>query len=363
MTTAHFHNLVVAEVRPETESAICLRFEVPDALRETYRHEPGQHLILRKKLNGVELRPTYSIITPKGDPELWIAIKRQEGGRFSNWANDELKEGDVLEVMPPEGSFRTPLSPSNEKNYLAFAVGKGITPIISILRSVLEIEPNSRFTLVYANTRVADIMFREALFALKNRYPDRFELVLLLSQEEQDAEILNGRLDGEKVKNLAQHVIQPGASDEVFLCAPQAITDELLEVLPGFGLKPEQIHFELFGAEEHRPINEPVENSTTHASESSQLKQVTVVLDGIRTDIGVEADGEAILDAALDAGLDAPFACKGGVCSTCRARVLEGDVTMDVCYALEDDELEAGFVLTCQAHPVSDRVVVDYDEI
>ncbi len=365
MTTAHFHALRVAELKPETDAAIVLRLEIPDQLRELFRHKQGQHLIIRKVLDGVELRPTYSILSAAGDDELWIAIKRQQDGRFSNWANDELKVGDSLDVMPPEGSFRTELSSSQKKSYLAFAVGKGITPILSILKTTLLTETRSRFTLVYANARVADIMFREELFALKNRYPDRFELVLLLSQESQDADVLNGHLDAAKLKALSEHIIEPAASDDVFICAPQSVTEALLNTLPGMGLQPEQIHFELFGTEESiAPAKRPVDKkAATGTIAGAGQKQVTVVLDGIRTQIEMEADGEAILDAALDAGLDAPFACKGGVCSTCRAKVVEGDVSMDVCYALEDDEIEAGFILTCQAHPISDRVVVDYDEI
>lgn len=355
-----FHTLKISEVVRETEDAISVAFTVPEELQQDYEFTQGQHLTLKTDVGGEELRRSYSICSAVGDKKLRVAIKQIEGGKFSTYANQNLKTGQSLDVMIPQGRFSTPLAADNRKNYLAVAAGSGITPIFSIVKTILETEANSAVTLIYGNRTVAGILFLEALEDLKNSYADRLNLVHILSREHQDAELLNGRINREKCAELFSGALNAASFDDAFLCGPEQMTMEVKEFLLDNGIGKDHIHFELFItdaaiAASARPAKDP------HAEDAGPQHFVTVILDGQRTEVSIPEQGVSILDAALEMGVDLPFACKGGVCCTCRAKVLEGEVRMDVNYALEEDEVDEGFVLTCQSHPVSDKVVVDFD--
>lgn len=358
MSAPRLHPLRVADGRRETPDAISVAFEVPPALEPLYRFAPGQYLTLRTTLEGEEVRRSYSICSGPGEGELRIAIKRVEGGSFSVWANSEVRAGDVLEAMTPTGRFGIPLAPEAARTHVGFAAGSGITPILSIIRGILAGEPRSRFFLFYGNRSTRDILFREALEDLKDRHMGRFSVFHVLSQERQDIAILNGHLDGEKVRILLRHLVPASAVDHAFLCGPAGMSEAVGAALRELGLPAERIHVERFvselgGRPRARPAPPPAE---------APHRTAALILDGKRLEIPV-AEGEAVLDAALRAGLDLPYACKGGMCSTCRARLLEGTAEMAQNYALEPWEVQAGYVLTCQAQPTSDRVVIDYDHV
>lgn len=356
MTEQHFHLLKVAKKDQETADSVSLVLEIPENYQAQYQFTQGQHLVMRAMINGEEVRRNYSICSGVDDGELRVGIKKIEGGLFSSYVNDELEAGDSIEVMPPEGSFNTPLDASNRKHYLGFAAGSGITPILSILKSTLASEPNSEFTLVYGNKNVASIMFRETILGLKNKYPERFQFLNVLSREESEAEILNGRIDAEKVIMLAEKVLDVKSVAEAFICGPQEMTEAVRDTLVEKGMSSSNVHFELFG------VAATAKAEVKKGEDAGPVRHVSVIVDGMQTNLDVAEGGVNILDAALDAGADLPFACKGGVCCTCRAKVIEGEVKMDVNYALEDWEVEAGFVLTCQCHPLTDKVVIDFDE-
>jgi ring-1,2-phenylacetyl-CoA epoxidase subunit PaaE len=362
MAAAGFHRLTVTEVQRETDDAVCVRFEVPEALRETFAFVQGQYLTLRHDIGGEDVRRSYSICSGVDDGELRVAIKHVEGGRFSTFANGELQAGDILEVMPPEGRFNSELKPEQDKNYLCIAAGSGITPVLSIVKSILSREPNSHVTLLYGNQRVASIMFRDELERLKNRYMARFQLIHVLSRENREVDILNGRIDNRKGAALCRKLLDLKAVDEFFLCGPEGMISEVSRGLRGAGVDEARIHYELFGAsaaDAQAVIERHHERARRFAG---KVSRVTVKADGRETLIELSPDGENILDAALDAGLDLPFACKGGACGTCKARVIKGEVEMDVRHALEDSEIAAGYVLSCQAHPLSDEVLLDFDQ-
>ena len=357
VTSVHFHRLRIADIRLETEDALSLAFEVPNDLTEAFRHVQGQHLTLRANINGEDLRRSYSICSAVGETEIRVAIKRLVGGRFSNYAHQNFKPGDEIEVMPPLGHFYTDLNPDHKKHYLALAAGIGITPILSNIQSTLQTEPQSCFTLVYGNRNIGAIVFQEQLDNIKNRYPERFHLIHILSQVSRDVELLNGRIDAQKLKALSQQLIDLNTVDEVFICGPQPMTVALRKTLiDELGMAPEQVHIELFGVAAGGQLRVFVPRTKGAA------RKVTVIADGKRTVIDLATEGASILDGALSAGADLPFACKGGVCSTCRAKLIEGQVRMDLHYALEDHEIAAGFILTCQAHPTTEHVVVDFDQ-
>jgi ring-1,2-phenylacetyl-CoA epoxidase subunit PaaE len=355
----HFHSLTIADIRKETPECISVVFEIPESLTEAYRFRHGQNITLKTVVDGEELRRSYSICSSPGDKELRIAIKKMQDGRFSTWANTTLKKGDVLEVLPPTGKFYTELDPAHKKHYLAFAAGSGITPILSIIKTTLAIEPNSHFTLVYGNRNRASIIFKEQLEALKNVFMSRFVVHHILSREKTDAAINYGRINAAKGKQLTEKLIDIRAIDDFFLCGPEEMIFEMKDWLEQEGIDKKKVHFELFTT--------PGQKTGTHRSEeekaafTGKLSKVTVKVDGIAFDFDLPYDGDALLDAALKQGADLPFACKGGVCATCRAKVIEGAVSMDNNYALEPDELEGGFVLTCQSHPRSEKLVVDFD--
>ena len=357
-----FHPLTIGDISKETDNAVCLTFDVPAELSETYRFTQGQYLTLKAEIDGAEVRRSYSICAGVDDGTLRVAVKKITGGVFSSFANEKLGKGDVMEVMPPQGTFFTPLHEENAHNYLCIAAGSGITPIISIIKTVLTHEPHSRVTLLYGNQRVATIMFKEELEAIKNRYMDRFQWINILSRERQDVEILNGRINNRKGAELIRHLLDLRAIDEFFLCGPEAMISEVSRGLRSEGIDERNIHYELFAESAEAAAARVAKHHERAINLAGMVAQVIVNADGRETRFELNADGQNILDGALDNGVDLPFACKGGVCATCKAKLLEGEVDMDINHALEADELAAGYILTCQAHPVSDRVVVDFDE-
>lgn len=357
-----FHSLKVAELRPETDEAVRLSLEVPPELREAFRFIPGQYITFRTVIDGEELRRSYSICSGPADPHLCVAVKHIDGGVFSTFVNEQLGKGDVIEVAPPKGTFHTKLDPGNAKNYLCIAAGSGITPIISIIKAILATEPDSQVTLLFGNRRVASIMFKEELEALKNRYMARFQWLNILSREKQDVEILNGRINNRKGAELCKHLLDLHAVDEFFLCGPEAMMSEVSRGLRAEGISESKIHYELFGASADDAAAVIAKHQDRALRMAGKISRVTVKRDGREYQFHLSMDGENILDGGLDNGVDLPFACKGGVCATCKAKLIEGRVDMDLNHALEPSELEAGYILTCQAHPVTDVVVVDYDQ-
>ena len=352
-----FHTLEIADLRRETPDAISITFSIPPNLATDYAFTPGQYLTLRATVNGEDIRRSYSICSGPDDGELRIAVKRVDGGAFSTWANEALAPGHAVDVMTPTGRFGLAYEPAIARTHVGFAAGSGITPILSIARGILSREPLSRFFLFYGNQTIRGMLFREALEELKDRYLGRFSVFHVLSQEEQDIPVLNGRIDAGRVRLLLRHIVPAASVDHVFLCGPTGLLDTAEPVLAELGIPPEHIHIERFvSAEGGIPrVRAPRIDAPARATAS-------MIVDGNRRDVPV-AEGETVLDAALRAGMDLPFACKGGMCSTCRARVVEGAVEMTVNYSLEPWETQAGFVLTCQAHPTTPRVVIDYDAV
>jgi ring-1,2-phenylacetyl-CoA epoxidase subunit PaaE len=358
----HFHRLTIADIRKETPECVSIAFEIPDTLRDAYLFKQGQNITLKSIVQGEEVRRSYSICSSPFDNELRVAIKAVDAGRFSSWANKQLKKGDQLEVMPPTGRFFTDLKTEHQKHYLAFAAGSGITPVISIIKTTLATEPNSRFTLVYGNRNRASIIFKEHLEAIKNRYMDRFTIHHILSREKTDAGINYGRIDAEKCQQLAK-LINFAKVDETFICGPETMIFSVKNWLEAQGMDKKKIHFELFsspegGSKKQEAGGKKLEKA---AGKTGPVSKVTVKLDGISFDFDLPYDDWSILDAALRKGADLPFACKGGVCATCRAKLIEGKVEMDINYALEPEEMEQGYILTCQSHPRTEKVVVDFD--
>jgi ring-1,2-phenylacetyl-CoA epoxidase subunit PaaE len=358
---AQFHPLTVAAVERLTDDAVALTFTVPDDLREAYRFEPGQHLTLRAEVGGEDVRQSYSICLSRGAAErtgtLRVATARVPGGRMSNWLNDHVSPGDVLDVMTPLGSFTCPTRPDAERHHLAVAAGSGITPVLSILSTVLEEEPGSRVTLLYGNRRTSSVMFLEELADLKNRWPERLQLVHVLSREPQDVELFSGRLDPERVERLLAALAPVETVDEWYLCGPHGMVTGAQELLARAGVDHHHVHHEVFHVAEQESPRERVVVDEGAPPEAV----VTVTLDGRSTRVDMPSKDETILDATLRSRPDAPFSCTGGVCGTCRARLVSGEVRMDRNYALEPEEVEAGLVLTCQSHPVTERVELDYD--
>jgi len=350
-----FHALRVADVRRETEDTVSVAFTVPDELAAAYEFAPGQHIAIRMPgPDGTEVRRSYSICSGLDDGELRVAVKNIAGGVVGVHANEALKAGDVLDVMTPAGRFTTALDPAHHKSYLGIAAGSGITPVMSLIRSVLAREPKSRFTLVYGNRGPTTVIFREALEDLKDRYLARLQIIHVFSREQQHSPLLNGRIDAEKLSALGQHLLDLPSYDEAFICGPEPMTLAVRDALVELGIEATHVHLELFGS--HAPAPRPPRAAT------ADRRQVTVILDGIKTEVDAHPD-DTLLEAGQAAGLDLPFSCRGGVCATCRAKVLDGAVTMDVNYALEQWETDAGYVLTCQSHPTTDHVVVDYDAV
>lgn len=354
-----FHPLKVIEVRPEAEDTVCLSFEVPPALREDYRFTAGQHIGVRLSLAGEELRRTYSLVSAPGDAELRIGVRVHPDGRLSRHLDSEVRAGDTLDVLTPNGSFHTALDPQNRKTYAAFVAGCGITPVLSIAKATLTAEPDSRVLLFYGNRATPRIMFLEELQALKDTHLARLSLHFLFSREPQDIELLNGRLDGDKVRQLADALFEPKAVDEYFLCGPGDLIDNVSAALVGLGVDARRIHSERFAvAERPGAVQRPI--STAARVEGGTA--VTIVMDGRRRGFSMPMSSETVLEAAERAGLDLPFSCRGGVCSTCRTKVVKGEVEMAQNYALEPWEVEAGFVLACQSRPTTPELELDYDQ-
>ncbi len=353
----HFHALTVAGIVPETAEARSIRFAVPDALTAAFRFRAGQHLTLRATIGGEEVRRNYSLCTAEGSGDVMVTVKQIAGGVFSNWVAETLKPGDTLDVMPPHGSFTTPFDQAQARRYVGISGGSGITPVISLIRTALEQEPLSRFTLLYGNRDSASVIFLDALADLKDRYLSRFELYHFLAEEEQDIAMFNGMLDQAACDGaIAQLVPDAAEVDAWFICGPGPMMDAAEGALLGRGIDKARIHIERFTA--GRP-------SAALAEEMAQLQvkaegvSVAVTLDGRTRRVPFSAGN--ILDSARAAGMPAPFACKAGVCATCRAKVTQGKVEMAARYGLTDDEVADGYVLTCQSVPVGDGVAVDYD--
>jgi ring-1,2-phenylacetyl-CoA epoxidase subunit PaaE len=353
-----FHKLKIADVRRETPEAVSIAFAVPPELAEDYRFHPGQHLTLRTRQNGDEIRRSYSICTGLDDNELRVAVKKVEGGLFSTLCNERIRPGDEIEVMTPQGRFGITPDPSQARNYLAVAAGSGITPVLSLLRTMLRREPKSRFALIYGNRSAQDILFKEALEDLKDQFLDRLVVHHVLSREKQEIDLLHGRIDGGKIETLLKSFAPAAGIDHAFLCGPGGLIEEGRAALLRLGMAPERIHVEFFTVDGTPARAAPRRTETREAA----VAVAHVTLNGHAHDVPMRA-GETIVDAGLRAGLEMPYSCRGGMCCTCRARLTEGEVTMDHNYSLEPWETEAGYVLTCQAHPVTREVSVDYDAV
>ena len=354
---ARFHNLTVTDIHHTIRDAVVLTLEPEEA--GTFDFTQGQYLTFRRAFDGEELRRSYSICSGRGEGKLQVGIKRVEGGAFSTFANEDLAVGDVLEAMPPMGGFFTPLDPAVERQYLGFAGGSGITPVLSIIKTTLEVEPKSTFTLVYANKGVATIMFREELEDLKNEYLGRLSVIHVLEADAQEIDLFTGMVTEEKCAQLFKGWIDIENVDMAFICGPEPMMLTIARSLKAHGLTDAQIKFELFASGQPGRARQKAASQTTDTGEACEA---TVTLDGATRTFRMPKTGESLLDAALSNNMDAPYACKAGVCSTCRAKVLEGDVEMHTNHALEDYEVNQGYVLTCQCYPLSDRVVVSYDQ-
>jgi ring-1,2-phenylacetyl-CoA epoxidase subunit PaaE len=356
--SVNFHSLEVAEVVPETAEAKSIRFHVPEALREAFRFRPGQHLTLRAEIGGEEVRRNYSLCVAPEEGELKVTVKRIAGGLFSNWANDQLKPGDRLDVMEPHGSFAWDFDPARASHYVAFAGGSGITPIMSLIRTAMIEEPDSRFTLLYGNRDSQSVIFLEALARLKNSYMERLEIHHFLAEESEDIELFNGMLDLAKCEAVLDALVDPADAAAFFICGPSPMMDAAEAALKSRGVAPERIHIERFTAD--RPP-EALQAQLEAMSRQARGLDMLVTLDGRKRRVPFSAEAGNILDSARLAGLPAPFACKAGVCATCRARVVSGEVEMAARYGLTDEEIAAGYVLTCQSVPKGEGLEVDYD--
>jgi ring-1,2-phenylacetyl-CoA epoxidase subunit PaaE len=353
----HFHALRVAEVVPETGDANSIRFEVPSELRERFAFKAGQHLTLRATIDGHEVRRNYSLCTAPAEQDWMVTVKRIAGGLFSNWVGDRLKAGDAVEVMPPHGSFTTELDPGKRRHLVAIAGGSGITPVMSLIKTVLREEPLSRFTLLYGNRDSSSVIFLEGLAALKDKHLGRLEIYHFLDQEEQDIALFNGMLNRERLEQAIAHLVpDPGDVDAWFICGPGPMMDAAEGTLLDRNIAKDRIRIERFTAD--RPVGAVVKEMEQLQTQAAGVS-VAVTLDGRTRRVPFTAGN--ILDSARAAGLPAPFACKAGVCATCRAKVTKGKVEMAARYGLTDEEVAAGYVLTCQSVPLGDGVAVDYD--
>ena len=357
---SQFYSLKVASVAKNTRDAVVVTFDVPADLTQKFAFRPGQYLTLRASVDGEELRRSYSICAAPHDKLLRVAIKRLNDGAFSSWANQHLVAGEPLDVMPPDGHFTVEFSPHNARNYVAFAIGSGITPILSLIKSALATEADSSFTLFYGNRSSSAVLFREEIEDLKNRYMQRFSLVYVMSREVQDIDLFNGRLDGDKVKQLLSLWMDPKLIDIAFLCGPNDMIESVTQALLDKGLDKSRIKFELFGSPKG-----PRALRTGHDARpapGNDLCEVTVIQDGVTRTLTIAKNKDSVLDSALAQGIELPYSCKGGVCSTCRCKVIEGEVDMDANFALEDYEVARGFILSCQSFPITDRLVIDFDQ-
>jgi ring-1,2-phenylacetyl-CoA epoxidase subunit PaaE len=361
MTALHFHRLPVTRIEPLTVDAVCITLSVPPELRDAFAFTQGQYLTLRSTVNGEDMRRSYSLCNAVHSyaqtGELQVGIKRVEGGAFSSYACTQLQAGDVLQVLPPQGRFYTPLNAAQAKHYLGIAAGSGITPLLSLIATTLQVEPQARFTLIYGNRHLSSIMFSEALEALKNQHMGRLQLVHVLSRQATEMALLHGRMDEDKLAELLGGLLSTSAFHEAFVCGPEEVITAAERALSTQGMARERVHSERFATGvSHQPR---LASMPEQATANQQL--ITVVLDGKRHEVSL-GEEQTVLDAALSAGLDLPYSCKGGVCCTCRAKVIEGRVTMLKNYTLEQWEMDKGFVLTCQSRCVSESLTVSFDE-
>jgi len=360
--TPMFHPLRVRRIDPDTHEAVIVTFDVPEPLREVFGFTQGQYLTLRTNIDGQDLRRSYSICAGVDDGELRVGVRRVNGGVFSNWINAHLKPGDEIQVMAPQGRFFVPLDAGSRRHHVGFAGGSGITPILSIMKTVLAREPDSRFTLIYGNRLLKSTMFKEEIEDLKNRYLSRLVLHHVFSDEHTDAEINHGVMNREKIGEFLRTLVPAEGIDHAYVCGPYQMNDEAEAALLDAGVPAERVHIERFGIPV--PAAGTGVGAVIHKAEPGDARQARVVIvrDGLRREIDFRHDDPSVLDAASAAGLEVPFSCTSGVCGTCRAKLLEGKVRMERNFALDAKEVEAGFVLTCQSHPLTERVVLSFDE-
>jgi ring-1,2-phenylacetyl-CoA epoxidase subunit PaaE len=351
---AHFQQLKIKKLIKETPNAVSIEFDIPAHLQEAFAYREGQNITLRAVINGEEVRRSYSLCTAPHENQIKVAIKKVDAGVFSTYANEVLKEGDSIDVMPPVGKF---CSANKAGNYLAIAAGSGITPVLGIIKHILQTQADSFFTLVYGNKNVANIIFFEEIEALKNTYMQRFNCVHVLSKERKDADVNFGRIDTEKLEKLSS-VINFATFDAAYICGPEQMIFSASDFLQQKGIEKTNIHFELFTSPNQQIKKQTITDNTEFTGAKTA---VTLKLDGRTILFDMPQNGTTILDAALQEGADLPYACKGGVCCTCRAKLTTGKVTMAVNYALEEDEVVQGFILTCQSTPTTDAVTVDFD--
>lgn len=359
--TPRFHKLKVADIRRETDDTVSIAFQVPATLADQYSFAHGQYLTLRHWCDGEELRRSYSICSAPGEPELRVAVKKVPGGRFSTYANETLAPGAELEVMTPAGRFTSPVDPAAARRYVAFAAGSGITPVLSIVKTLLDREPHSRFHLFYGNRDSASIIFREDLEDLKNRYLGRFALTHVLSREPQDVELFAGRIDRQKVADLCRGLCPPDQVDAFFLCGPGSMIADASTALKDAGVPEDRIHFELFAAQTE-PALTPLTDSHAEIEAQGDACRLSFTLDGKTVETSLPFRGPSLLDAARATGADVPYSCQSGVCASCRCKLVDGKVEMQANYSLEPWDVAAGFILSCQSRPLTDTVVIDYDE-
>jgi ring-1,2-phenylacetyl-CoA epoxidase subunit PaaE len=352
-----FHSIKILDIHRETKDCSVITFEIPEGLKNDFKYTQGQHLTLKATIDGQEVRRSYSLCSSPAEHKWQVAVKKINGGLFSSFVNDTLKKGDFLDIMPPNGVFFTEVSSSNSKNYIAFAAGSGITPILSIIKTHLALEPKSTFKLFYLNRTVKSIIFKEEIELLKNRYLGRFEIFHFLTKEHRNIELLNGRFTKEKLQILTDKIIDVPSTDECFICGPEEMIFLIRDELVAAGLPKEKVHFELFTTGNSDEDKQRINKILEHKVEGTE---VTILDGGKEFHFTMEDDFDNILDGALAAGADLPFACKGGVCSTCRCKVIEGTVEMKVNYALDENEVAKNYILSCQAVPTSKRVVVDF---
>lgn len=360
--TPLFHDLTVRRIEPDTAEAVIVSFDVPPPLRQTYAFTQGQYLTLRKTLDGEDLRRSYSICAGVDDGELRVGVRKVAGGRFSIWINESLRPGDTVAVMAPQGRFFVPLDPAARRHHVGIAGGSGITPILSIMKTVLAREPRSRFTLIYGNRKLASTMFKEELEDLKNRYMTRLVLHHVFSDEPTDAPLNRGLMNRDKIAEFLAGVLPAGAIDHVYICGPYTMNDEAEAALLTTGVPEDRIHIERFGVAPGS--GQSAGGAVMHEAQPGDAEHAKIVIirDGLKREIDFQKEQPSILDAAGAAGLEVPFSCTSGVCGTCRARLLEGQVRMERNFALDKKEVAAGFILACQAHPVTPRVVLSFDD-
>jgi ring-1,2-phenylacetyl-CoA epoxidase subunit PaaE len=360
-STTTFHDLRVRRVEPDTDEAVIVTFDVPEPLRQVFGFTQGQHLTLKKNVDGQELRRSYSICAGVDDGELRVGVRKVKGGQFSNWINSQLKQGDSIEVMAPQGRFFVPTDPASKRHYLGVAGGSGITPILSIMKTVLAREPRSRFTLLYGNRALRSTMFKEEIEDLKNSYLTRLVLHHVFSDEHTDAPLSMGVLDRTKIAVFLQRLVPAASIDHAFVCGPFQMNDEAEAALLEAGVAEERIHIERFGI---AATTGAAPGAVIHEAQpgDAERAKITVIRDGLSRDIDFLKDQPSILDAASAAGMEVPYSCTSGVCGTCRAKLIQGKVRMDRNFALDKNDVAAGFILTCQAHPTTEHVVISFDE-